>query len=393
MKSLRSLIPAVEEAQVALVIRRITIAVLAAFLVGAVLAVPASSKGGPQAVAAKKAKKCKKKKGKKKKGCKKGSTSSLGLPGQATPSSPKQPDPPTTPPTLHVASVGVTPGTVLAGNPTTGQVTVDVAAPSGGQRVDLQSDSGRVSVPGSVVVAPAQKTASFPVTTTLGGPATATLTASIDTSTATTQVKVVDKPSVSSVKLQRKCFTPGPWPSNRVTLDIPAPSDTVVSLSSDTPLSLAPTNPTVTVPLGSTTAFFGVDAFAVDAPLVTVSAAASLTPAATATASVSSTDPATEAEGATLNPDTVRQGEDSTGTLKLTCEAPSGGTPVTFSSSDSSSVGVPADGTVIVPQGESSVDFTVTTAPDAGDGPYDISVTAGAQTVHATLTLNSTLPT
>jgi len=46
---------------VSLVIRRITIAVLAAFLAGAVLAVPASSKGGPAVVAKKKAKKCKKK--------------------------------------------------------------------------------------------------------------------------------------------------------------------------------------------------------------------------------------------------------------------------------------------------------------------------------------------
>ena len=40
-----------------LVIRRITILVLAAALAGAVLAVPALSKSGPAAVAAKKAKK------------------------------------------------------------------------------------------------------------------------------------------------------------------------------------------------------------------------------------------------------------------------------------------------------------------------------------------------
>jgi hypothetical protein len=178
-----------------------------------------------------------------------------------------------------------------------------------------------------------------------------------------------------------------------VTLDIPAPSDTVVSLSSDAPLSLAPTNSTVTVPLGSTSAFFGVDAFAVDAPLVTVSAASPSTPAATATASVSSTDPATQAESVTLDRDTVGQDDAATGTLTLTCEAPPGGTPVTFSSSDPSSVGVPADGAVTVAAGESSVDFPITTAPDAGDGQYDIAVTAGGVTVHATLTVSATLPT
>jgi hypothetical protein len=378
---------------VSLLIRRITIAVLAAFLVGAVIAVPASSKSDPQAVAAKK-KKCKKKKGKKRK-CKKGSSSSLGIPGQSTPSKPTAPPPPETPPTLHVASVGVTPSTVLAGNPATGQVTLDAVAPSGGQPVDLQSSAGSVSVPASVVVAPGSKIASFPVTTTPTVVATATLTASIGPSTGNAQLKVVDKPSVSSVKLERKCFTPGTWPNNRVTLDIPAPSDTVVSLSSDTTSALAPTNPsgTVIVPSGATTAFFSLDAFAVDAPVVTVSAAAPLTPAATATALVSSTDPATQAEAATLNPDTVRQGEDSIGMLALTCEAPPGGTPVTFSSSDPSSVGVPADGTVTVPAGDSSVTFTITTAPDAGDGQYDIAVTVGGATVHATLTLSSTLPT
>jgi hypothetical protein len=370
------------------VVRRVTVAVLAAALAGAVVAVPALSKSGPAVVAKKKAKKCKKgKKGKKRKGCNRGGPAGLSLPGQATPSKPKQP---TTPPTLHMTSVGVAPSTVLAGNPTTGQVTVDVAAPSGGQQVDLQSDSSRVSVPGSVVVASGQKSASFPVTTSVGGPVTATLTGSIDTSTASAQLKVVDKPSVSSVQLQRQCFTPATWSANQVTLDIPAPSDTVVSLSSDTPLSLAPTNPTVTVPLGSTSASFSVDVFAVNAPLVTVSAAAPSTPAATATASVSSTDPATHVVGLTLNPDTVVAGNVSQGTVTLDCEAPPGGTSVTLSAD--AGIGVPPN--VVVPAGALSVGFTITTAGNLADGQYDVRANTASETpVHATLTINSSLPT
>ena len=47
-----------DSSEVNLAIRRITIAVLAAALAGAVLAVPASSNSGPAAVAKKKAKKC-----------------------------------------------------------------------------------------------------------------------------------------------------------------------------------------------------------------------------------------------------------------------------------------------------------------------------------------------
>jgi hypothetical protein len=379
-----------------LVVRRITIAVLAAALAGAVLAVPALSKDGPQAIASKKAKKkCKKgKKGKKKrKGCKGGgpSGSGAGLPGQATPSSPTPPDPPTNPPTLTVSAVSVAANPVLAGNATTGQVTVDGAAPSGGQPVDLQSSNpSRVSVPASVVVAPGQTSASFPVATTVGAPLTATLTGSIGASNASTQLNVVDTASVTSLKLARQCFTFGSFGSNRVTLDVPAPSDTLVSLVSSDPLALqVPSG--VTVPSGSTSAFFSADAIGAS-PLVTVTATLGSSNASD-TAPVSATDPATEAEAATLNPDAVRQGDGSTGTLTLTCEAPPGGTPVTFSSSDPSSVGVPTAGTVTVPAGELSVDFPITTSLDAGDGQYVISVTAGGVTVQATLTVSSSLPT
>ncbi|HSD23392.1 MAG TPA: hypothetical protein VLB79_03610 [Solirubrobacterales bacterium] len=373
-------------------LRRITIAVLAAFLAGAVLAVPASAKSGQQAVSSKKAKtkkkKCKKKKkkkGKKSKGCKTGGSSGAGLPGQATPSEPTPPDRPTTPPTLHVASLGVSANPVLAGGSTTGQVTLDAAAASGGQQVDLQSNSARVSVPSYVVVAPGQKNASFPVTTTTGGPVTATLTGSIGASNATTQLSVVDHASVSSVKLERQCFTFGPFSSNRVSLDVPAPDDTLVSLSSDSAALTVPSG--VTVPLGSTSAFFSANAVS-DSPSVTVTATLG-TSQATDTASVSSTDPATHANDLTVDPDAVVAGGGSTGTVTLDCEAPPGGTTVTLSAD--SGVGVPAN--VIVPAGQLSVGFPITTAAVLGDGQYDVSATAGGDTVHATLTIDSSLPT
>jgi hypothetical protein len=380
---------------VSLAIRRITIAVLAAFLAGAVLAVPASSKSGPAAVAKKKAKKCKKgKKGKKKrKGCKRGNSSGGGLPGQATPASPKRPNPPTPPPnlpTLNVASIEVAANPLLAGNSTTGQVTVDDAAPSGGQQVDLSSNSARVSVPASVVVAPNQTSASFPVDTTSGTPDTATLTASVGDSFATTQLSLVDKPSVESVELERQCFTIDAWPNNRVTLDIPAPSDTVVSLSSSNLLSLAPATPTVTVPSGQTSALFTVDAL-LPSPQVTIEAAAPATPVQSDSASVDLADPATEADEVTLDPDEVEAGEGSTGTLTLTCEAPSGGTPVTFSAD--AGIGVPGPGTVTVLEGERSVEFPITTAGGLDDGEYDVFVTAGGITIHAILTIKDSQAT
>ncbi|HEY6652849.1 MAG TPA: hypothetical protein VI028_01860 [Solirubrobacterales bacterium] len=374
-------------------IRRITIVVLAAALAGAMLAVPALSKSGPTAVAAKKAKKkCKKakkgKKAKKRKGCKRGGSSGVGLPGQATPSKPTPPDPPTTPPTLHVADLGVSPNTVLAPNSATGQLTLDAAAPSGGQQVDLQSSSpSRVTVPASVVVADGQTNASFPVSTTIGAPVTATLTASIGSSNATTQLKVVDTASVSSVKLERQCFTFGPFSSNRVSLDVPAPADTLVSLlSSDSSALSVPAG--VTVPSGSSSAFFSVNALA-DSSSVTVTASLGSSEA-TDTAAVSETDPATHAEELTVNPDTLVAGNGSTGTVTLDCEAPPGGTTVTLSSSDPG-IGVPPS--VIVPAGQLSANFAITTDSSLGDGQFDVSATAGGDTVHTTLTIDSSLPT
>jgi hypothetical protein len=377
---------------VSLVIRRITIAVLAAALVGAVLAVPASSKSGPHAVASKKAKKCKKKKkGKKKKGCKHSTSSSTGLPGQATPSKPTAPNSPPSPPILHVSGLSLAANPVFAGNSTIGQVTLDAAAPSAGQQVDLLSSDPSVGVPGSVLVTAGHTTASFAVTTTQNVAATSTLTASIGTSNATTQLSVVDDVSVSSLTLERQCFNRlGTFASNRVSLDVPAPSNTSVSLASS-PSGFLSVPSSVMIPQGSTSAFFSLDTLAPSASPVTVTASFNASQASDS-ATVSATDPATHAVGLSLNPDTVIANNDSTGTVTLNCEAPAGGTPVTFSAADPG-VGVPADGVITVPAGELSVDFPITTAGDLQDGQYDISATAGGQTVHATLTIDSSLPT
>jgi hypothetical protein len=381
-----------------LTIRRITIAVLAVALAGAVLAVPASSKSGPAAVAKKKAKKCKKgkkgKKAKKRKGCKGGGSSVSGLPGEATPASPKGPNTPPPPPNnpdVHVSSLSVTDGTLLGGNSTSGLVTLDHVAAAGGQEVDLTSDvAPRVQVPASVVVVSGQKTASFQVITTFGTPITGTLTATIGTSDATTTLKVVDRPSVTSVKLQRQCFTPGTWPTNRVTLDIPAPADVSVALVSSDPLSLSLPLATVTVPSGSNSALFAVDAGAASDG-VTISATAPSTPPQSDSASVSLTDPDTTAEGLTLDPNSVRPGGGSTGTVTLTCEAPPGGTQVTLSAEAGSGITVPE--TVTVPAGELSVDFQINVDPGTEDDTYEISATVGGGTVQAPLKVSSVLPT
>jgi hypothetical protein len=370
-------------------IRRITLAALLAAFVGGSLALPASSKTGPVASASKckKAKKGKHKKKKKK--CGGGRSSEATLPGQSTHSTPTQPPPP--PPAVGMRAIGVTDNPILGGTPTSGQVTINGAAPSGGQPVALHSSDPTVTVPTGVVVATGQTTAGFSVDTTHGVAATATLTASIGGSNVSTDLKVVAHPSVASVTLQRTCFTaPGTFPTNQVTLDVPAPVNTVVSLASSVSTDLA-VPPTVTVPSGSKSALFGVNTSFAN-PLVTVTAALAPSPSASDTASVRDLAgfvPA--ATGLSLNPDTVTAGGTSTGTVTLDCEALHGGEVVDLVSSDPSKVVVAP--TVTVDEDELTATFQISTNGTTADGDYTISATAedGGPTRQATLTVDSTL--
>jgi hypothetical protein len=367
---------------VSLLIKRITLAALvAAFAVG-MLAVPASSNTGPIASASKCKKAKKGKHRKKKKKCRGGSPSSNSLPGQATHATPTQSPPP--PPALGVSGIGVTDNPVLAGDSTTGQVTVDRAAPAGGQTVTLQSDQpGRAAVPASVVVAAGATSASFPVDTTAGATVTTTLTASIGASNDNTQLSVVSAPSVDSLSLERQCFTGlGSFGSNRVSLDVPAATDTAVTLLSGNPIALI-VPPAVTVPSGSSSALFSVTTLA-PSPPVTVTATLGSSQA-TDSASVSLTSPDPDVSGLDLSPGSVTGGNPSTATVTIDCEAPSGGAVVDVSSS-LAGVTVPAH--VTVPQGQLSTTFQVTTLATAS-GDATITASRGSSQHQAVLHVNN----
>jgi trimeric autotransporter adhesin len=375
---------------VSVMIRRITLAALVAAFVSGSLALPASSKTGPVAVASK----CKKgKKGKhkkKKKKCGSSRPSDATLPGQATHSTPTQPPPP--PPAVAMSGISVSENPVLDGSSTSGLVTINRNAPSGGQPVTLQSDSTRVTVPANVVVAAGQTTAGFSVDTTNGGAATATLTASIGTSNVNTQLSVVPDPSVASVALQYQCFPGnGSFGSNRVTLDVPAPADTIVGLSTNAnPPSLTLPFSTVTVPSGSKSALFGVDTGLVGSPSVMVTA--TLGPSsANDTASVrDGSSPAPVVAGVSATPTDVPPGSSVTGKVTLNCEAPVGGTTVTLHS-DNAGVTVPA--TVVVPADALSVTFSITAASDASGDATITATPDDGTTRQTTVTVGTILPT
>ncbi|MGA9372957.1 MAG: hypothetical protein WBV53_14000 [Solirubrobacterales bacterium] len=383
-----------------LLIRRITLAVLVASLAGGMLAVPASSMTGPVAHASKKKKKCKKKKKKKhklaasakkkkkKRKCKRASPTGTTLPGQATHPVPTQPAAVGGATTggstggggggstaLQMNAVSVTDNPVLVGSSTFGQVTISGPAPSAGQPVSLQSDNPNVTVPPSVVVAADQTTASFPVDTAAGAQPGAILTAAIGSSSVTVPLSVVTAPSVSSVQLERKCFTgPDTFNSNRVTLDVPAPVNTVVDLSSGNASFLVPS--TATVPSGSKIGTFTATTLVPIVPDVTVTATLGGSVADSASLYTTATYPDPPAvSGLSLQPDSLTAGGSSTGTVTLACEAPAGGTTVTL---DSAPSGPTMPATVTVPAGELSAQFTISTSA-GGEFTITATTTAGSQ--------------
>ena len=112
-----------------------------------------------------------------------------------------------------MSSVSVTDGTLLGGNSTSGHVTLDHVATTGGQQVDLTSDvAPRVQVPASVVIVEGQKTASFQVDTTFGTTHHRDADGLHRHEQRHDDLKVVDRASVASVKLQRRCSRPAPGP-------------------------------------------------------------------------------------------------------------------------------------------------------------------------------------
>jgi hypothetical protein len=341
---------------------------------------PASSKTGPVASASKCKKGKKSKHKKKKKKCKRGGQSGNALPGQATHPAPTQPGGGggggggggTT--TRQMSALGLTDNPVLAGSPTVGQLTISGPAPSGGQAVTLSSNSARAEVPSSVIVAANQTKATFPITTTAGPPVTATLTATIGASSVNAQLGIVEVPSVTSVALEKQCFTgAASFAANRVTLDVTPAADTTVALLSDNEASLTVPG-TVTVPSGSKSAFFQVTTLLPAPSPVTVTA--TLGSDVIDTASVLATIPDPPAvDDLSLQPDAMNVGETSTGTVTLACEAPTGGTEVTL---EGTPTGLTLPPTVTVPAGALSATFQVS-ATESGDFTIEASDSAGSQ--------------
>lgn len=377
-------------------LKRAPLLLLCAALIAAPGADALASEAPPQAGAAKKKskkkkKKCKRgqkrvkrgKKGKKKVRCVKRKSSSAGLPGK-----PVNPKPPDDPDPLLINAVTLTENPLLAGTSGQGQITLSGPAPSGGQPVTLgSSDPTRATVPDSVHVAAGQKSVSFQVTTTAGPSTAVTLTAALDGSVRQTQLNIVEKESLLGLELDYQCYPSAGltnFGNNVVSLDVRAPSNVNVTLQSGDPFTLA-VPPGVTVPQGSFTGVFGVDTLLATSTPVVVTASYNGVDVQDSATIRDVNSPVPVPAGLTLQPQSIVVGESSVGTVRLDCEAPAGGISVDL---DVNYAGVTVPASVLVPAGELSASFPITTLTSTTPGQTDITATAGAS-VQATLTLRA----
>ena len=272
-------------------------------------------------------------------------------------------------------SLSLNKNAVVGGNSVTGTVTLQRAAPAGGVEVTLvSSDTSIVRPPAKVFVPEGESSASFAI-------ATPTVAASslitINTGTANDNYRAPETrltllpagaptpaPALSSVTVATPGVPGGGSTTGTVTLTGPAPAGgAVVWVNGSMEGQVVTPNGNVTVPAGSTSANFPIQAPQVPSPYW-VLVQASYGNEAGMHAAVLRIDPAQPAI-----PDLYAMGLDGVstigggslhGTVGLATPAPPGGTTVSLSSSDPATAQVPPS--VQVGAGNSANSFTVSTS-------------------------------
>jgi hypothetical protein len=274
---------------------------------------------------------------------------------------------------------------VVGGTTAQGTILLEAPAPKGGVSVALTSNNSVINIPSSITVPAGATSASFPITTSAVSTSTAAQIQA-DPGTNYTATLWVDPSPVAgplSVTLNPTSVNGGTTSQGTVTLSSAAPAGgTVVTLSSsNTAVATVPTS--VTVPAGATSATFTASTSAVMfQTLVTITASADGANES-ATLKVNPAPSPVAPISLSINPTSVKGGSTSQGTVSLSSPAPSGGTVVTLSSSNTGIASVPAS--VTVPAGAQSATFTVLTSKVSSSTSVRIFASAGGVTQNATL--------
>jgi hypothetical protein len=285
------------------------------------------------------------------------------------------------------ATLTLAPSSVRGGANSTGTVTLNGPAPTGGLTVSLSSNKSDATVPQSVTVAAGETSKTFTVTTS---PVVNETAASITATTAggtKSATLTLTRAQVSNLSVSPSTITSGATATGTVSIDAPAPAGgTSVSLAVDK--SAASVTSTVVIPAGQTTATFTV---------FTSSVSADTTVFISANANNSSrsnsftVQPARQVPtSVTLNPTSVLGGAAAQGTVLIGAPAPAGGLSVALTSNNAAAT-VP--GTVLVPAGQTSATFNVATAAVTAPATATITASAGGVSVSSNLTVRVLAPT
>ncbi|MDR3690945.1 MAG: hypothetical protein P4L46_16320 [Fimbriimonas sp.] len=277
-----------------------------------------------------------------------------------------------------LASVSVSPATVVAGKTATGTITLSAPAPSGGSVVTVWPSNSYASVPVSVSIPAGHITATFPVSTFgVTGATNVTIMSSMVGITCTASFTIESAQGLA-LSLSPTSVAGGSTSTGTVTLNSPAgPNGAVVNLASTSTSASVPTS--ITIPAGALTGWFTINTRRVST-LSTATIAAKL--GSTTAEDVLTLTPTSVTE-VTISPTSVVEKHSATGTVTLNGPAPSGGALVRLTSNNSCAR-VPAS--VSVPAGATTATFTISTSVVSHNTTATISATLnGTQT--ATITV------
>jgi len=249
-------------------------------------------------------------------------------------------------------SLSLSPTTVTGGTSVTGTVHLNGNAPAGGVTISLASDNAAATVPSTLPIAAGANSGTFTISTASVSAVThPNISASYGGVTVSQQFTI--NPIQVTLALNPTSLVGGGTVTGTITLNAAAPAGGLtVSLSSSSAKAPAPSS-TVTVPAGTTTT-----TFTITTQTVTTITSATITASFGGLSSSAGLTLKPMLLSVSLSPSTVVGGNSSTGTVTLNDFAPTGGTPVTLSSSNAAATVLSS---VTVPAGSKTATFTVST--------------------------------
>ena len=278
-----------------------------------------------------------------------------------------------------LSSVSISPATVVGGASSTGTITLNGNAPTGGAVVSLSETNAAATVPASVTVAAGQKTATFEITTVpVTSTTTGTISGSYNVVTRTSGTFTVNPPALSSVSLSPRNLTGGSQSTGTITLTGATAADETVALTTTNSAATVPVN--VIVPAGARTVTFVVTTVPVSS--VATGTVSAIYRGITRTSLTLTVNPPALST-LTLNPTSVLGGAQSTGTVNLSGLA-AVDTTITLVSNRTSAQVPPS---VVVPAGAQNATFAITTTPVSATTTATVSAIYNGTTRNASLTI------